>query len=379
MLNEIPRIWTLGDIWTHYVRLWVFPLDLSADYSPDVIPVSFGWHASNVTGVILMIAVLSLSLVAWRSGPMDSRSDTARAAGFGVVWFLITISPVSNVLFMSGVLLAERTLYLPSMGLAAAVGWLVVRLARDRPKPTWAVLAVALTLGAVRTWTRTPAWKDNNAMFTALIRDYPQSGRSQWILGDLFLDRGRVSEGLRSYRAATVILDSHYALITHVARKLTEIERYHSAQGLFEIAWRDRPQYALAPSLVASIRAEVGDPAGTETWARRTLAIDPDDPFRRYLLAWSLAAQGRWDEARDEHARAEGTEKKPGEEAVFWQRWLYRAYVRREEGDTAASLAAVDSAVAVVRTRRGAVALDSIRVADFGLRPLLAVADSVNK
>ena len=40
---------------------------------------------------------------------MTAGSDSARVAGFGVVWFIIAISPISNALFLSGVLLAERT------------------------------------------------------------------------------------------------------------------------------------------------------------------------------------------------------------------------------------------------------------------------------
>ena len=34
LLTEIPRIWTLADTWLHYVRLWVFPMDLSRTIRP---------------------------------------------------------------------------------------------------------------------------------------------------------------------------------------------------------------------------------------------------------------------------------------------------------------------------------------------------------
>ena len=141
-LEDLPRIWTLGDIWTHYIRLWVFPMDLSADYSPNVIPVSMGWHVTNVLGVVVAIAILVSALVAWRRPEMSPGSVTARTTAFGVVWFIIAISPVSNTLFLAGVTLAERTLYLPSVGLAAASGWLIHRLARDRPRGAWVLLVV---------------------------------------------------------------------------------------------------------------------------------------------------------------------------------------------------------------------------------------------
>ena len=39
----------------------------------------------------------------------------------GLFWFALCVLPVSNLLFPTGVLLAERTLFLPSFGLSLAV------------------------------------------------------------------------------------------------------------------------------------------------------------------------------------------------------------------------------------------------------------------
>ncbi|MEX2467739.1 MAG: hypothetical protein WD995_12585 [Gemmatimonadota bacterium] len=371
LLAEIPKIWTLGEIWTHYVRLWVFPLDLSADYSPNVIPISFGWHAINVTGVALVLLVLVGSIVAWRRGPLGVGSNSARAAAFGVMWFLIAVSPVSNTVFVSGVLLAERTLYLPSVGLAAAVGWLLVRMARDRPRAAPVILVLVLLAGSVRTWTRNPTWEDSRVVFLTLARDYPHSGRSQWLLGDTFLDRGQVSEGLFAYRAAMNLLDSNYVLVTHVTQKLMALGRYQAADKLLDIAIRDRPTSPLAYGMRAGVRAELGDAAGTERYARISLALYGRDPLRQHVLAWALAARGLWDEAAEARSRGDELGR-----VDFWQRWIYDGYVARREGDTAAMLAALDSATVKVNTEVGRVALDSILVHDFGVDPSAFRPDS---
>jgi hypothetical protein len=366
LLAEIPRIWTLGEVWTHYVRLWVFPLDLSADYSPNVIPISVSWHATNTLGVGLVLVVLGTSLLLWRRGEMAPLQLSARTAAFGVVWFMIAISPVSNVVFLSGVILAERTLYLPTVGLAAATGWLVVRTYRDRPRAALTLALLALVLGAVRTWTRNPAWRDNKAVFDTMLAEVPHSGKSQWVIGDGFLAQGQVSQGLLSYRAAVNLLDSHYTLITAIAQQMVNLEDYRTAEVLAESAWRSTPTLSLAPSLLAWTRAQVGDAPGTELWARRSLALYARDPLRHYLLAWALAAQGRFDEARAAW-RAAGGPVASG----TWHHWMYWAYLRREARDSLGALAAVDSAWARVTTRAGRRALDSIRVAHFGLVPLL--------
>lgn len=366
LLAEIPRIWTLAEIWMHYVRLWVFPLDLASDYSPDVIPISTGWHAANVTGLLLALGVLVTALVAWRRQALGPHAPSARLASFGVVWFIVTISPVSNVLFLSGVLLAERTFYLPSVGLAAATGWLVVRLARDRPRGAWVVLAAALLLASARTWTRTPTWRTNATMLGTLIEDYPHSGRSQWILGDAFLRIGTMESALVSYRAAIDLLGTHYQLVTEISQRLMEVEYYGAAEGLLRYAWAGHPEHALAPSLLAAIRAERGDAAGTERYARASLELYDPDPVRHHLLAWALATRGAWDAARASRRRAEELAQ-----VRTWQRWLYDAYAGRRRSEPAEVRGALDSAWATVRTQTGRRALDSIRVADFGLEPLL--------
>jgi tetratricopeptide (TPR) repeat protein len=297
---------------------------------------------------------------------MSPESVTARAAAFGVVWFVIAISPVSNTLFLSGVLLAERTLYLPSVGLAAASGWLIVRLARDRPRGAWIFLVVALGLASARTWTRTPTWLNNPTVFADLIGDNPHSGRSQWILGDEFLRLGAESSALRAYSAAIGTLGHDYQLLMEISQRLIGIERYSLAEFLMTQAQEADASFPHAPALIAAARAERGDARGTEIPARTALGIFEADVVRWHLLAWSLAAQGRLQEAAVVRDRAEalGT---PG----FWQQWMYLAYQRREAGDSIGAYLAIDSAWTRASTDTGRAALDSVRVAEFGLGSLL--------
>jgi tetratricopeptide (TPR) repeat protein len=348
-------------------------LDLAADYSPNVIPVSLSWHAGNSVGLGLTLLVLVAALIAWRRPPMTPGAGTARTAAFGVVWFMIAISPISNALFLSGVLLAERTLYLPSVGLAAATGWLVVRMARDRPRGAWIGLAVILLLAGARTWTRTPTWRDNESMLTTLVSDYPQSGRSQWILGDAFIDAGAISEGLRSYRLAINILGPHYQLLTEISKKLIRIEHMGAAERLLVYASQNNPEFPLAFGLLATVRAEHGDAEGTVRNGRRALAMWEPDPVAHHLVAWALAAQGRWEEAAESRRRADELAAAPG----FWQQWMYLAYTRRHAGDSIGAYTAVDSAWARVGSERARAALDSVRVTEFGLPPLLEVVSPV--
>ncbi len=357
LLFEVPRIWTLGEVWGHYVRLWVAPLDLSADYSPEVIPVSLGWHGANVTGVGLALAILTGAWLSWRQGVLGRGAVSPRALGFGVVWFLITVAPVANVVFLSGVLLAERTLYLPSVGLAAATGWLFWRLAQRRRRLAMGLLVVACALGAWRTWTRNPTWRDNPSMLEALVRDYPQSGRSQWALGDAFMGAGNVSQALLTYRIGVDLLDAHYLYVTDVAATLMRHGIYHGTEGLLLHAWRREPRFALAPGRLAELYSIVGDPERAERFSRVSLTLEPRDPLRPHILAWSLAVRGRIEEARLAHQEAVRTQGF----GASWQAWVTRAVLDEAGGDRAAALRALEAALSTDPPHPVRVRIESMR------------------
>jgi len=370
LLMEIPRIWTVAEVWGNYVRLWVFPMDLSSDYSPNVIPISVGWTLSNGVGISLALGVLALALVAWRTGVMVAGQSAVRVAGFGVVWFLITISPVSNAFFLAGVLLAERTLYLPSVGLAAVTGWMLVRFSRVRPRAAVVALVVILSLAGLRTWTRNPTWKNNEARLNAMILDYPHSGRSQWVLGDAFMEAGQIADGLRSYRLAIGLLDSHYQVMTNFAQTMMAKDLFRGTEGLLVHAWRRDPRFPLAPALLAEIYSVWGRPEEALRLSRVSLAMDDRDPKRSYIVAWALAAQGQFSEAAD--ARDAAIERFGLRN--YWQQWVTLAYLDAQTGDSVAASRAFDAALAMDLAAVERTMIDSLRFEILGEAP----ADTVS-
>ena len=103
--------------------LWLFlwPAHLSADYSYNAVPL-FGWRLSNwedakalIALLVLLAAALLAFLLAVRSRP------TGRPLLFFLLFFFVALSPTSNLIILIGSIMAERFLYLPSVGLAGCV------------------------------------------------------------------------------------------------------------------------------------------------------------------------------------------------------------------------------------------------------------------
>ena len=191
-----------------------------------------------------------------------------------------------------------------------------------------------------------------------MIQDYPYSGRSQWVLGDLFFQKDRPDQGLVSYRAAIDILGPHYQLITEISKKLITAQYYQAAERLLEFAWRDHPDYSVAPALLAVVYSKWNNPVETERYARIALALDDRDAVRWHLLAWALASQGRWREAAEarEGAIREG-------EGDHWQQWVSLAYLRALAGEVPAAERALDSARVRTVFRAPLHQIDSLKAA----------------
>src|SRR2546425_3531087 len=168
-------------------RLLVFTALLSADYSPGELTVATGLTAAHLLGALVWA---TLGFVAWRT------RRTVPGIAVGLAWFVITVAPVANIVVPMELLIAERTLYLPSFGIAFALASAVVA-APWTPRVRAAVVAAVVALGAARSIARIPAWHDDEQHYQALKREAPRSYRTLWLEGNDEFAAGRWGSGER--------------------------------------------------------------------------------------------------------------------------------------------------------------------------------------
>lgn len=186
-LSIADRLWTVLTVIPHYARLLLIPASLSADYEAQVLPAAHGFTAPGAIGVLIAATYATALFIAW---------SKHRTLAFALLWIGIAIAPVANVFFVSGVTLAERSLYLPSVGAMLALGVAFDVIPSRHRRIALAAAAAALAAGAVRTWTRTPAWHDDRAYLMTLLTDHPESYRAHWLAGRVHGASGRYPEAL---------------------------------------------------------------------------------------------------------------------------------------------------------------------------------------
>ncbi len=239
-LSTADRLATALRLWPEYVRLLFWPVDLSAEWGPDALRPA-GWGEPLVwMGLLLGVA---LAAVAWMSWKGD------RWIAGGLLWFAAAVFPVSQIPYTAGVLLAERTLYLPSVALAFFIPPAVAALRRHPAalnQSLAAAGAIVLLLG-LRTWTRTPSWQSTQAVFEQMANDHPNVWMVQWHAADLLVQGGRAEEALPWYvRAAEKVGGRPPGLNVSHASVLLDLGRLDEAEPVL------RRTVELAPGLGAA-------------------------------------------------------------------------------------------------------------------------------
>jgi len=187
----LARSWAMERLSLQWWRLFLFPTHLSADYSPGELTVATGFTVWHLLSLLVWIAV---GVLAWRT------RRTIPGIAIGLVWMVITISPVANIVFPTEFLIAERTLYLPSFGIVFGLAWAAAAI--RSPRLRLAVIAVAVAAGAARTIIRILAWHDDETHYQALKREAPRSYRTLWLEGKDEFAAGRWGSGEQLLRQA---------------------------------------------------------------------------------------------------------------------------------------------------------------------------------
>jgi hypothetical protein len=192
-------------------RLLLWPIDLSADYNPQVIPTYSGISLAAVAGVVVVVGVLWLGWWCRRRAP---------AITFAGVVAALALAPTSNLFHSAGVVLAERTLYLPVLLVATGAGMGVAALiARGRRLAAVVVAALVMCALGARTLDRLPAWRDNRTFLLTLLEEHPESYRAHESAAAVYAGLGDAPAGLREYAVAESLfagdprLEAAYALL----------------------------------------------------------------------------------------------------------------------------------------------------------------------
>jgi len=157
-------MYTLGK----YLQLLFFPHPLTHDYYPRHIGIM---HWSDWRVILSFVAYAGLTVIALLG--LKKRS----LVSFGILFYLITLSVVSNIVFPVGTNMSERFMYMPSLGWAIALTGLIISIKESKWRLVAGALGIVLLTFSVKTIWRNTVWKSNFTLFTTDIHTSSNSAK----------------------------------------------------------------------------------------------------------------------------------------------------------------------------------------------------------
>jgi Flp pilus assembly protein TadD len=217
-----------------YLRLLVLPWPARAYYTADQVGVS---AATLLAAAAFVAACLVLPRVGGR-----------RVGLWALAWTCAFLLPVCG-LVPQDVVIAERFLYLPSVGVGLLVASAVDAWQQRAASRSWtvaaAVAALAVALGASAA-LRVQVWRDEPRLFAEMVRTSPRAAVPRNNLGRVLIDQKRFAEAELHLQEA-VRLDPAYAEAhSNLGVLWGETGRLVEAAEAGETALRLKPEFIAA-------------------------------------------------------------------------------------------------------------------------------------
>ena len=177
----------------HYVKLLFYPVGLCAEYFTFPIATSVRDH-TVLLSMALILGLMALGFI------LAKRS---KHVTFAIFWFFITLGPVMNIIPIN-VLIAERFLYLPSIGFAMAIAVLFKFLFEKFKKKAflkYAILfvqVIVILLYSYLTMSRNTTWANDEVLSKKILEKYPDNYRIRYNLAVTYMRKDNSLE--KAYR-----------------------------------------------------------------------------------------------------------------------------------------------------------------------------------
>lgn len=177
-------IYTLG----LYIKLLFIPYPLTHDYYPYAIPIM---HFTDWQVLVSLALYGVLTYFAFQS----LKSKTI--GGYGIAFYLITLSIVSNLVINLGTFMNDRFIYMPSLGYCLLITWAVFHYG-DKIKSGTAAIKTALLLipilaYAVLSFIRVPDWTNAMTLNKSSLKVSKNSARANSFMSTALFEEYKVT------------------------------------------------------------------------------------------------------------------------------------------------------------------------------------------
>ncbi|XP_061531867.1 protein O-mannosyl-transferase TMTC3 isoform X2 [Phycodurus eques] len=255
------------------VNAWLLlnPSELCCDWTMGTIPLVES--ALDQRNLATLLFYVLLGLLAYHSITCSRSSSKTVVMALSLI--VLPFIPASNLFFPVGFVVAERVLYVPSMGFCVLVahGFKVVSYKGYLRKISWLMIGVLLTTHAIKTFNRNWDWESEYTLFMSALKVNKNNAKLWNNVGHALENQNNYARALQYFLQATSVQPGEPKFWPEANRRFLAYveEEPDDANGYFNLGM---------------LAMDAEDNAVAERWMHKAIALQSG--FRSALFNLAL-------------------------------------------------------------------------------------------
>ncbi|XP_078529890.1 protein O-mannosyl-transferase TMTC1 [Lissotriton helveticus] len=303
----LTRFLTYSYLLAFNTWLLLAPITLCYDWQVGSIPlIESIWDARNLATLLLLLVMVLLSLHCLSAFKRQEHKEVL----VGLLFLIFPFIPASNLFFRVGFVVAERVLYMPSIGYCILFVHGLNKLCTSLGKWGTTTLTVftllLLLLFSWKTIKQNEIWLTRESLFRSGVQTLPHNAKVHYNYANFLKDQGRNDEAIFHYKTALKLYPRHASALNNLGtltKNSTEGEEHYRR------ALQISPQHNRALFNLGNLLKSQGKKDEAVALLRDSIKFGPQFADAYSSLASLLAEQDKVEEAEEVYQA--GIEKCP--------------------------------------------------------------------
>ncbi|NXN82354.1 TMTC1 protein, partial [Bombycilla garrulus] len=292
----LTRFLTYSYLLAFNAWLLLAPITLCYDWQVGSIPlVESIWDVRNLATVFLVLVMTLLSLHCIAAFKKLEHKEVL----VGLLFLVFPFIPASNLFFRVGFVVAERVLYMPSMGYCILFVHGLKKLSTWLNKwritvPT--LFALLLLLFSWKTVKQNEIWLSRESLFSSGVKTLPHNAKVHYNYANFLKDQSRNIEAIYHYKTALKLYPRHASALNNLGTLTKDVVE---AKDYYRRALQLNPQHNRALFNLGNLLKSQGKKEEAVILLRDSIKYGPEFADAYSSLASLLAEQERLKEAEE--------------------------------------------------------------------------------
>ncbi|NXP36136.1 TMTC1 protein, partial [Leiothrix lutea] len=284
----LTRFLTYSYLLAFNAWLLLAPITLCYDWQVGSIPlVESIWDVRNLATVFLVLVMTLLSLHCIAAFKKLEHKEVL----VGLLFLVFPFIPASNLFFRVGFVVAERVLYMPSMGYCILFVHGLKKLSTWLNKwrisvPT--LFALLLLLFSWKTVKQNEIWLSRESLFSSGVKTLPHNAKVHYNYANFLKDQGRNIEAIYHYKTALKLYPRHASALNNLGTLTKDVVE---AKNYYRRALQLNPQHNRALFNLGNLLKSQGKKEEAVILLRDSIKYGPEFADAYSSLASLLAEQ----------------------------------------------------------------------------------------